>query len=76
MLVGIDAESVGVLPQAVADRLRGVDGASVQDVRTVAELGGVVVGSEDVAASGDAVIGAGGVLDARAACVVAAFPHP
>ena len=63
MLVGLVAEPGGGGAQPVADGLRDVRGVVLEDARAVAELGGLLVGAGDVAAAGDAVVEAGGVLD-------------
>jgi DNA-binding transcriptional LysR family regulator len=57
------AEPDGGGAQPVADGLRDVRCLGFQGDRAVAELGGLLIGAGDVAAAGDAVVEAGGVLD-------------
>jgi len=63
VLAGLLAEPGGGGAQPVADGLRDVRGLAFQGERAVAELGGLLIGAGDVAAAGDAVVVAGGVLD-------------
>ena len=67
------AEPGGAGPQPVGDGLGDVLGLVLQGERAVTELGGLLVGAGDVAAAGDAVVQAGGVLDSLA---VAEGPVP